>query len=77
MSGFGFQAPAEESIVIDAGSGWPELSTGEFRELRRIPEFFSEQVIEDSLNRSVAEIQQQLIVHCLTGSLEKTTVAGI
>lgn len=61
MSGFGFQAPAEESIVIDADSGWPELSTGEFRELRRIPEFFSEQVIEDSLNRSVAEIQQQLL----------------
>ncbi len=61
MSGFGFQAPAEPSIVIDAASGWPELSTGEFRELRRIPEFFSEKAIEDSLNRSVAEIQQQLI----------------
>lgn len=61
MSGFGFQAPAEHSIAIDADSGWPELSTGEFRELRRIPEFFSEQVIEDSLNRSVAEIQQQLL----------------
>ncbi|KEK29127.1 head completion/stabilization protein [Shewanella xiamenensis] len=61
MSGFGFQAPAEPSIAIDAASGWPELSTGEFRELRRIPEFFSEQAIEDSLNRSVAEIQQQLL----------------
>ena len=61
MSGFGFQAPAETSIEIDAASGWPELSTGEFRELRRIPEFFSEKAIEDSLNRSVAEIQQQLI----------------
>ncbi|MCG9964022.1 head completion/stabilization protein [Shewanella cutis] len=61
MSGFGFQAPAEPSIAIDAASGWPELSTGEFRELRRIPEFFSEKAIEDSLNRSVAEIQQQLL----------------
>ena len=61
MSGFGFQAPAEESIAIDAASGWPELSTGEFRELRRIPEFFSEKAIADSLNRSVAEIQQQLL----------------
>lgn len=61
MSGFGFQAPAEPSIAIDAVSGWPELSTGEFRELRRIPEFFSEQAIADSLNRSVAEIQQQLL----------------
>lgn len=61
MSGFGFQAPAEPSIAIDAASGWPELSTGEFRELRRIPEFFSEQAIADSLNRSVAEIQQQLL----------------
>lgn len=61
MSGFGFQAPAEPSIVIDEASGWPELSTGEFRELRRIPEFFSEKAIEDSLNRSVAEIQQQIL----------------
>lgn len=61
MSGFGFQAPAEPSITIDAASGWPELSTSEFRELRRIPEFFSEQAIADSLNRSVAEIQQQLL----------------
>ena len=61
MSGFGFQAPAEDSIAIDAASGWPELSTGEFRELRRIPEFFSEQAIADSLNRSVAEIQQQIL----------------
>ncbi|MBW0280705.1 hypothetical protein B4O99_14385 [Shewanella xiamenensis] len=61
VSGFGFQAPAEDSIAIDAASGWPELSTGEFRELRRIPEFFSEQAIADSLNRSVAEIQQQLL----------------
>ena len=68
MSGFGFQAPAEPSIVIDAASGWPELSTGEFRELRRIPEFFSEKVIEDSLNRSVDEIQQQLLNY-VTGKL--------
>lgn len=61
MSGFGFQAPAEPSIVIDAASGWPELSTGEFREEHRIPEFFSEQTIADSLNRSVAEVQRELI----------------
>ncbi|WP_338725689.1 head completion/stabilization protein [Shewanella baltica] len=61
MSGFGFQAPAQASIVIDAASGWPELSTGEFRAQRRIPEFFEESALADSLNRSVAEIQQQLI----------------
>ena len=61
MSGFGFKSPAQESIVIDAGSGWPELSTGEFRNHRRIPEFYEEATIADSLNRSVAEIQQQLL----------------
>ena len=61
MSGFGFQAPAEQSIVIDAASGWPELSTGEFREEHRIPEFFSEKTIADSLNRSVAEVQREII----------------
>lgn len=61
MSGFGFQTPAQESIVIDAASGWPELSTGEFRKNRRIPEFYEEASLADSLNRSVAEIQLQLI----------------
>ncbi|MCU8032751.1 MULTISPECIES: head completion/stabilization protein [unclassified Shewanella] len=75
MSGFGFQAPAEPSIVIDAASGWPELSTGEFRELRRIPEFFSEKAIEDSLNRSVAEIQQQ-ILHYVTGNYVTGNLVG-
>lgn len=61
MSGFGFQSPAQTSITIDAGSGWPELSTGEFRKDRRIPEFFEESVIADSLNRSVGEVQLQLL----------------
>lgn len=61
MSGFGFTSPAQESVVIDAGSGWPELSTGEFRSHRRIPEFYEKAAVADSLNRSVAEIQQQLL----------------
>lgn len=70
MSGFGFQSPAQESIIIDAASGWPELSTGEFRQHRRIPEFFEEAVIADAINRSVAEIQQQLIKY-VAGSDDK------
>lgn len=61
MSGFGFTAPAQDSIDIDAASGWPQLSTGQFRKDRRIPEFYEEAALADSLNRSVAEIQQQLI----------------
>jgi len=61
MSGFGFQSPAQESIEIDAASGWPVLSTGEFRKNRRIPEYFEEATIADSLNRSVAEIKLQLV----------------
>lgn len=61
MSGFGFQSPAQDSITIDAGSGWPELSTGEFRKNRRIPEYFEEATLKDSLNRSVAEVQLQII----------------
>ncbi|WP_108945779.1 head completion/stabilization protein [Shewanella halifaxensis] len=60
MSGFGFNAGQQESIAIDKNSGWPELSTGDFRSHRRIPEFFEEQAIADSLYRSVAEVQQQL-----------------
>ena len=64
MSGFGFNAGEQTSIAIDSGdgsdSGWPELSTGEFRQHRRIPEFYEEAVIADSLNRSSEEVQQQL-----------------
>lgn len=58
---FGYDAGQQESIAIDTDSGWPALSTGEFRQHRRIPEYFEEAAIADSLNRSVAEIQQQLI----------------
>lgn len=70
MSGFGFQSPAQESINIDAGSGWPELSTAEFREHRRIPEFYQEAALADSLNRSVAEIQLQLINYVTSSSTD-------
>ena len=42
---FGFEATAQNSIEIDAQSGWPALSTGEFRDHRRIPEFYEEAVI--------------------------------
>ncbi|ABZ75893.1 conserved hypothetical protein [Shewanella halifaxensis HAW-EB4] len=61
MSSFGFEAAAQASIDIDKASGWPALSTGEFRRHRRIPETFEEQAIADSLNRSVAEVQQQIL----------------
>lgn len=61
MNGFGFNSGVQESIAIDTDSDWPELSTGEFRQHRRIPEFYEETVIADSLNRSSAEVQQALI----------------
>ncbi len=63
---FGFEATAQDSIAIDTDSGWPELSTGEFRQHRRIPEMFEESVLADSLNRSVAEVQQQLLSFIMT-----------
>lgn len=71
MSGFGFQSPAQESIDIDAESGWPVLSTGEFRQHRRIPEYFEEATIADAINRSVAEVQQQLINFILSTGSDK------
>lgn len=58
---FGYEATAQNSIAIDAQSGWPALSTGEFRDHRRIPEFYEETVLADSLNRSALEVQQQLL----------------
>ena len=62
---FGFEATAQNSIEIDAASGWPALSTGEFRDHRRIPEFYEETVIADSLNRSALEVQQQIIKYTM------------
>ncbi|MPY25172.1 head completion/stabilization protein [Shewanella sp. YLB-07] len=61
MSGFGFNSGEQASIAIDTDSGWPELSTGEFRQHRRIPEMYEEATIADSLNRSSTEVQQVLI----------------
>jgi hypothetical protein len=58
---FGFEAEKQANITIDKDSGWPVLSTAEFRQHRRIPEFYEETVLADSLNRSVAEIQQQVL----------------
>ena len=58
---FGFEEQQAENIAIDQNSGWPALSTAEFKADRRIPEQFSETAIADSLNRSVAEVQQQLL----------------
>ena len=62
---FGFEATAQNSIEIDAVSGWPALSTGEFRDHRRIPEFYEETVIADSLNRSALEVQQQILKYIM------------
>ena len=57
----GFENEKQANIAIDHNSGWPLLSTAEFRQHRRIPEFYEETVIADSLNRSVAEVQQQIL----------------
>lgn len=64
---FGFEAEKQANITIDKHSGWPVLSTAEFRQHRRIPEFYEETVLADSLNRSVAEVQQQIINFIMKG----------
>lgn len=66
---FGFEAAAQASIAIDTDSGWPVLSTGEFRQHRRIPEIFEEQALADSLNRSIAEVQQQLLNYATSSTV--------
>jgi hypothetical protein len=64
---FGFEAEKQASIAIDENSGWPVLATAEFRQHRRIPEFYEETVLADSLNRSVTEIQQQIVKFSMKG----------
>ena len=70
---FGFEAERQANIAIDAQSGWPELSTAEFRQHRRIPEFYEETVLADSLNRSVDEVQQQIINYLTTENKNDNT----
>ncbi|MCK8124641.1 head completion/stabilization protein [Pseudoalteromonas sp. 2CM39R] len=67
---FGFEHTADDSIEIDADSGWPVLSTEEFRNHRRIPEYYEETVIADSLNRSVLEVQQQINNYIAKGNTD-------
>lgn len=57
---FGFEAEKQANITIDSQSGWPVMSSAEFRQHRRIPEFYEETALADSLNRSIMEIQQQI-----------------
>ncbi|MGI2146260.1 head completion/stabilization protein [Shewanella frigidimarina] len=71
---FGFEATAQASIDIDTGSNWPALSTGEFRQHRRIPEMFEEAVLADSLNRSLAEVQQQILNFIISNDETDTDV---
>lgn len=75
--GFGFEGQAQPSIAIDTDSGWPALSTGDFREHRRIPEFYEAQTIADSLNRSVAEIQQQITNYIMKQGKDAPLTLGV
>ncbi|WP_417762185.1 head completion/stabilization protein [Shewanella sp.] len=59
--GFGFDGQTQAAIEVDSESQWPTLNTGDFRAHRRVPEFYEEAAIADSLTRSAMEVQQQLL----------------
>ncbi len=59
--GFGFDGQTQAAIDVDSASQWPTLNTGDFRAHRRVPEFYEEAAIADSLTRSAMEVQQQLL----------------
>ena len=73
--GFGYTGQTQESINVDVGSNWPALSTGDFRAQRRVPEFYEEQAIADSLTRSAMEIQQQLLNYAASAAEDDMDVA--
>lgn len=58
--GFGFDGQTQAAIEVDSESPWPTLNTGDFRKARRIPEFFEEAAIADSLATSAMQVQQLL-----------------
>lgn len=67
---FGFEAEKQANITIDKDSGWPVLATAQFRQHNRIPEVHEEKALADSLNYSVAEIQQQILKFSMKGYTE-------
>lgn len=73
---FGFEAAEQASIEIDANSGWPALSTEQFRQQRRIPEHYDEATLADSLYRSVAEVQQQILSYLMKQGATNTDVTS-
>ncbi|WP_025821915.1 head completion/stabilization protein [Shewanella marina] len=66
---FGYEAPLQNDIAITVATGWPTLTTAEFRAVRRIPEQYSEQALADSLARSSEEVRQQIMAFSLRQSV--------
>ncbi|MFT7680636.1 MAG: hypothetical protein ACI935_000067 [Moritella dasanensis] len=56
---FGGKQIVDESVNID-GRGWPSLSTGDFRQLRRIPTTFDNDSMVMAIRIAAKTVQKQL-----------------
>ncbi|MDX1300905.1 head completion/stabilization protein [Photobacterium sp.] len=56
----GGKLKTDETTLI-AGNGWPELSTGEFRQLRRIPTTFDNASMALAIRIAANAVQNQLL----------------
>ncbi|PKF51112.1 head completion/stabilization protein [Enterovibrio nigricans] len=69
MSGFGGKVPTNQNTNI-AGNGWPDLSTADFRKVRRIPHVFDESSVAMAIEIAADNVQGQLagVDQSLTGA---------
>lgn len=66
---FSGKAPGTNNTLI-AGSGWPDLSTADFRKVRRIPHVFDESSVAMAIEIAADNVQGQLtgVDPALTGA---------
>lgn len=57
---FGGKVNSADSTVIEGG-GWPDLSTDEFRQLRRIPHTFANESMIAAVSIAARNIQERLV----------------
>ncbi len=74
MSGFGGRTNQADSTAI-AGEGWPDLSTGEFRKIRRVSPVFDNDSIAMAISIAGLNVQGQLAKLLVDGKPPELNVA--
>ncbi|MCG7585665.1 head completion/stabilization protein [Photobacterium sp. OFAV2-7] len=71
---FGGRTNQADSTAI-AGDGWPDLSTGEFRNIRRVSTVFDNDSIAMAISIAALNVQGQLVTLLVDGNPPELTAA--